>query len=182
MRGSPQGLPFFCGCPMVSRLSMVAPLRHRRFDLMLVAWFVVFAFTSLVMEMYITFRVDLASATDPFGRVWFWYANSFDPVFLDPPYFLWLMCTLDGFVFGPFYLVLIAAFVRGWNWIRLPAIIYVSAIVYSTAIYFGVEFAEEAHRADLPMVLLINIPYTIVPIVLLGRVWRPDVFATGAAE
>ena len=32
---------------------MLAPLRHRRFDLMLVAWFVVFAFTSLVMEMYI---------------------------------------------------------------------------------------------------------------------------------
>jgi len=160
---------------------MVAPLRQRPFDLMLVVWFVVFAFTSLVMEMYITFSVDLSAATDPFGRVWFWYADSFDPIFLDPPYFLWLMCTFDGFIFGPFYLVLIAAFIKGWSWIRLPAIIYVSAIVYSTAVYFGVEFGEEAHRADLPMVLLINIPYTIVPLILLGRVWHPNVFGTDPA-
>ena len=160
---------------------MVAPLRRRSFDLALVAWFVVFAFTSLVMEMYITFSVDLARATDPLGRVWFWYADSFDPIFLDPPYFLWLMCTLDAFVFGPFYLVLIVAFVRGWSWIRLPAILYVSAILYSTVIYFGVESTEEAHRANLTMVLLINIPYTLVPVALLGRVWRPYVFGVDAA-
>ena len=57
-----------------------------------------------------------------------------------------------------------------------------SAIVYSTAVYFGVEFGEEAYRADLPMVLLINIPYTIVPVILLGRVWAPDVFGRNAAS
>ncbi len=143
-------------------------------------WFLVFAFTSLVMEMYITFRVDLPAATDPLGRIWFWYADSFDPIFIDPPYFLWLMCTIDGFVFGPFYLLLIAALIRGWSWIRVPAIAYVGAIVYSTGVYFGVELIEEAHRADLPMVVLINIPYTIVPLVLLVRVWKAPMFVTEA--
>jgi hypothetical protein len=91
--------------------------------------------------------------------------------------FLWLMCTIDGFVFGPFYLVLIAAFVREREWIRIPALVYASAIVYSTVIYFGVELVEEGHRANLPMVVLINIPYTIVPLLLAYRVRRAPVFS-----
>ena len=154
----------------------MARLRERPFDLFLVARFCVFAFTSLVMEMYITFGVDLEGATDPFGRIWYWYASSYDPIFLDPPFYLWLMCSIDGFVFGPFYILLIVAFVRKENWIRLPAIVYASAIVYSTVVYFGVEFVEEAGRANLLAVVLVNIPYTIVPLLLLGRVWSGPVF------
>ncbi len=155
---------------------MAPSLRNRPFDLLLVAFFVVFAFTSLVMEMYIAFDVDLAAATDLFGRGWHWYAVSFDPIFLDPPTFLWLMCTFDAFVFGPFYLVLIYAFVRRRNWIRVPALIYGAAIVYSTIIYFGIEVLDEAHRADLLWVFVINIPYTVVPLVLCWRVRHPQPF------
>jgi len=155
---------------------MAVALRRRPYDLFLVVWFSVFAFTSLVMEMYITFRVDLASSCDPFGRVWFWYAASFDPIFLDPPPFLWLMCTIDGFVFGPFYLVLIYAFARECAWIRGPALLYAGAIVYSTVVYFGVEFLTELERADIFWVVVINIPYTIVPILLALRVRSRPVF------
>ncbi len=160
-----------------------APLRERPLDAFLVAWFCVFALTSLVYEQFVVFGVDLAATTDPFGRSWYWYARSFDPVFLDPPLWLRVMCGIDGYVFGPFYLVLIYAFVRGRDWIRVPALLYGAAIVYSTAVYFGWEMLdpENRARASLLGVFVVNIPYTIVPLLLLWRVRRPRPFAPATA-
>jgi hypothetical protein len=145
-------------------------LRERPLDLFLVLCFSVFAFTSLVMEMYIVFDVDLRTATDPFGRAWRFYCQ-WDPLFLDTPLWLRIMCGIDGFVFGPFYLLLIWALWRERAWIRLPALLYVAAIVYSTVVYFGYEFVAERERANLLMVVLINVPYTIVPLLLGWRMW-----------
>ena len=152
-------------------------LRERPLDVVLVGFFCLFAFTSLVMEMYVVFGVDLRSARDPMARAWHFYAASWDPIFLDTPLWLRVMCGIDAFVFGPFYVVLIYAFVRGRDWIRLPALVFVSAIVYSTLVYFGVELLGEGARANLPMVVLVNVPYTLVPLLLAWRMRRPRPFA-----
>lgn len=158
---------------------MSQPISSRPLDLFLVAWFVVFAFTSLVYEQYIVFGVDLAASTDLIGRSWYWYASSFDPVFLDTPLWLRIMCGIDAYVFGACYPVFIYAFIRGRDWVRLPALLYGAAIVYSTLVYFGWEFLDAANRteANLPMVLLVNIPYTLVPLLLMWRVRRPRPFS-----
>lgn len=162
----------------------VRPLRQRPFDLFLVFFFCVFATTSLVYEQFIVFRVDLSTTTDIFGRSWYWYSRSFDPVFLDPPLWLWIMCTIDAYVFGAMYPVLIYAFVKGRNWIRVPALLYGSAIVYSTAVYFGWEFLDEANREQANMlgVFVVNIPYTIVPLLLMWRVRHPEPFSKHALD
>jgi len=159
---------------------MTRSLSARPFDALLVFWFCVFAVTSLVYEQYIVFDVDLSSATGIFGRSWYWYASSFDPIFLDTPLWLRIMCTIDAYVFGPFYLVLIYAFVRGRNWIRVPALLYGSAIIYSTAVYFGWEFLDAANcaEANLAAVFVVNIPYTIVPLLLLWRMRSPEPFGS----
>ncbi len=150
----------------------VAPLRRRPFDAFLVLWFCVFSVSSFVFEQFIVFDVDLASATDPFGRTWYWYASSFDPVFLDTPLWLRIMCGIDGYVFGACYPVFIYAFAKGRDWVRIPALCYGAAIVYSTLVYFGWEFldAENRAQANLAMVIVVNIPYTIVPLLLMWRV------------
>ena len=154
-------------------------LRDRPFDLVLVIFFAIFAFTSLVMEMYIVFGVDLRRASDPLGRLWHFYAARWDPLFLDTPLYLKVMCGIDGFLFGPFYLVLIYAFARSRDWIRVPALLFVAAIVYSTLVYFAVELLGEARRADLLMVVLVNVPYTIVPLLLAYRVRQARPFGVG---
>jgi len=148
------------------------PLRKRPLDACLVAFFCVFAVSSLVYEQFIVFDVDIARATDVFGRSWYWYARTFDPVFLDPPLWLRIMCAIDAYVFGACYVLFIFAFVKGWNWVRVPALLYGSAIVYSTAVYFGWEFLDAANRsrANLAAVFVVNIPYTLVPLLLLWRV------------
>lgn len=160
---------------------MARPLKTRPFDAFLVFWFSLFAFTSIAMEQYIVFGVELSEATDPLGRLWHWYASSIDPVFLDAPLWLRIMCGIDGYVFGPFYLVLIYAFVRECNWVRVPALIYGAAIVYSTAVYFGWELLDAANRAeaDLLGVFAVNVPYTIIPLLLMWRVRNPEPFDVG---
>jgi hypothetical protein len=160
------------------------PLRERPLDIFLVACFCVFSFSSFVYEQFIVFGVDLTTATDVFGRSWYWYARSFDPVFLDPPLWLRIMCTIDGYVFGAFYPVFIYAFVKGRNWVRIPALLYGAAIVYSTLVYFGWEFLDASNRAaaNLPAVVLVNVPYTIVPLLLMWRVRSPQPFGPTAAQ
>ena len=145
-----------------------------RSDRVLVGFFALFAFTSLVMEPYFVFGIDY-HRHDPFAAGWLFYSQ-FDPAFLDRPLWLRIMCGIDLFLFGPFYLILIYAFVKRRNWIRVPALLYVSAIVYSTILYFAWEFVSERGRANLLMVVVINIPYTLVPLWLAWRVRAADPF------
>jgi len=165
-----------------STMPAVMPLRRRPLDAFLVFWFCLFAVSSLVFEQFIVFGVDLSTTTDIFGRTWYWYARSFDPVFLETPSWLRIMCTIDAYVFGPFYLVLVYALTREKNWIRIPALLYGAAIVYSTAVYFGYELFDEANRgeANLLAVFLVNIPFTIVPLLLMWRMREPNPFRTSS--
>ncbi len=93
------------------------------------------------------------------------------------------MCTIDGYVFGACYPFFIYVFIRDQNWVRVPALLYGAAIVYSTLVYFGWEFLDPANRteANLLAVFLVNIPYTIVPLVSMWRVRHPDPFGNEAA-
>jgi EXPERA (EXPanded EBP superfamily) len=138
-------------------------------DAVLIGFLALFAFTSLVMEPYFVFGVDYHRAGDPFAAAWLFYSR-WDPAFLDRPLFLRIICGIDLFVFGPFYLVLIYALIKRREWIRVPALMYVAAIVYSTVLYFTWELIDA--RANLTFVFLINIPYTLVPIWLGVRLSR----------
>lgn len=158
---------------------MNAPrLVKRPLDIFLIFCLVTFAFVSFVMEMYAVFGVDLSQTTSPFGRAWYFYASSWDPLFLNPPLYLRVMCGVDAFVFGPFYLIVAYGLARARDWVRIPGIILVSAVVYSTLIYFGVEFIGERSRANLEMVALVNCPYTAIPLILGYRLRKPLCFPT----
>ncbi len=161
---------------MLRRLS-AGSVRLPAIDRALIVCFGLFAFTSICMEPYITFGVDLARATGPLGRAWYFYARSWDPLFLEQPAYMRVMTGIDEWVYGPMYLVLIYAFVRRRTWIRVPALLFSGAVIYSTLVYFLTEFVSEGHRANLAMVTVVNIPYTIVPCVLAWRMWRPDPFS-----
>jgi emopamil binding protein len=145
-------------------------LRARPLDCALVAGFALFAFTSLVMEPYFVFG-DIAHPRDLFARGWHWYAQ-FDPVFLDRPLYLRIVCAIDLFVFGPFYLLSIYAFWRQRDWIRIPFFIFAGIIFYSTVVYFLYELVGESARANIPVVIAVNIPYSIIPILAAYRLRR----------
>jgi len=81
------------------------------------------------------------------------------------------MCGIDHFGFGTCYLLLIYGFFYKREWVKPLGMIYGSMIVYSTIVYFAFEFFFERARANLLWVVIINIPYTLVPLLLMLRVW-----------
>eukprot|EP00041_Stephanoeca_diplocostata_P011836 m.196383 g.196383 ORF g.196383 m.196383 type:complete len:177 (+) comp18690_c0_seq9:220-750(+) len=144
--------------------------------------------TAMVFEPYVVFDENGTALTqdaldsnpsDIVRHLWAWYAKSFDPIFLETPLFLRIMCGVDMAIFGPLQAAIGFAL---WTerlqssarW-RLVTLMYASAIVYSTVIYFAVEVIQESHRADMLWVVVINVPYTIVPLLLAGKVWQMEV-------
>jgi hypothetical protein len=158
------------------------PLKERPLDMFLIFWFSIFCISSFIFEQYIIFGVDLSGTADIFGRTWYWYAKAFDPIFLDSPLWLRIMCTIDGYIFGACYPFFIYALLNSRNWIRIPALMYGSAIIYATLLYFGWEFLDQRNQesANLTAVFIINIPYTIVPLILMWRVRHPEPFSPRA--
>jgi hypothetical protein len=184
----------------------VLPLKRRGYDWMFIIVFSVFAFTSLAADL-----VNAVMRPDPESG-YFWaravyniYALGNDPLLIANPLYLRVMTAISAFLFGPFYIVLVIAFIKGKNWIRPFALVYVGMIVESMIVLLVVEFAgdlalfemmgadglksaaELAQTGLTPSLavlrpgkfLLFNLPYKLFPLLLAVRMWRSKPFSRG---
>lgn len=153
------------------------PLRERPIDLFFAVLFVVFALTSGISDAVPTLGIEMSpDSPNPLARANYWYAVDADPLFMHPPVWMRIVTGLSTFVYGPFYLVLAWALVKGKNWIQLPAVIYATMIASITGfIVFGVEFfGEPEFRTQNPLKFLsLNTPYVFFPLLLLARMRKP---------
>jgi len=153
------------------------PLRERKIDIFFVVIFTVFTITSIISDLLPTIGVDFSHpSSNFFVQSNYWYAHDADPLFMNPPIWMRIITGLSAFVYMPFYPVLVVALVKAWNWIQLPAVIYATMIVTLTGIVvFGVEFfGEEALRTGNPAKFLaFNLPYVLIPLILLIRMRKP---------
>ncbi|MBS1685781.1 MAG: DUF2781 domain-containing protein [Bacteroidetes bacterium] len=149
------------------------PLRERKFDYFFIVMFSLFFITSMISDLWPTILGNLdPNSTNVFVQMNYGYAKDCDPLFLTPPIWMRFVTGLSAFVYGPFYLVLVWAFIRGYNRIQVPAIIYGTAIsVITGVIVFGVEFfGEPEWRCQNPAKFLpLNTPYVLLPILLMIR-------------
>ena len=156
------------------------PLSQRRIDLFFAIVFVLFAVTSGISDAVPTLGIEMTpDSANPLARANYWYAIDADPLFMHPPVWMRFVTGLSAFVYGPFYLVLAWALVKGKNWIQLPAVIYATMISTITGIIvFGVEFfGEPEFRTLNPLKFLgFNLPYVLLPILLLVRMRKPMPF------
>ncbi len=157
------------------------PLNERRIDVFFAVIFLVFALTSGISDAVPTLGIELSETSDnPLARANWWYAHDTDPLFMRPPVWMRFVTGLSAFVYGPFYLLLAWALVKGKNWIQLPAVIYATMISTITGvIVFGVEFfGEPEWRCTNPLKFLaFNTPYVVVPLLLLARMRKPNPFS-----
>ncbi|WP_236796205.1 emopamil-binding family protein [Amycolatopsis sp. GM8] len=156
------------------------PLRRRGIDIFFAIVFTAFTVTSLISDLLPTVGVDFSHASGNFFvNSNYWYAHDTDPLFMDPPSWMRIITGLSAFGYMPFYLVLVYALVTGREWIQLPAVIYATMIVTLTGIVvFGVEFfGEPQWRTPNPAKFLaFNLPYVLVPLLLLVRMRKPAPF------
>lgn len=157
------------------------PLRERKIDIFFLVIFSLFIVTSLISDLLPTLGVDFSRPSDNFFvNSNYWYAHDADPLFLHPPVWMRLVTGLSAFVYPVFYVLLVISIVRGWNWIQLPSVIYATAIAVITGVVvFGVEFfGEPEFQTQNPVKFLaFNLPYVLIPILLLIRMRKPMPFA-----
>ena len=89
------------------------------------------------------------------------------------------------------------AFVKGRDWIRVPAIFYAGMITQATIVYLCVGLLGDAplfnrvcdgacagydyRFTNVPLGLAYNVPYIVVALLLVARVWRPHPFSRPTA-
>jgi hypothetical protein len=152
------------------------PLRQRRPDLVLVGFF-------LVNLCFITYFVDIEqlAVADPAHftyPVWpphwtvdlvHWYGNHYDPLVMARPPWFRMTIWIDVVYFGPFYLAAIVSFLRGWNGIRVPALVWSGMLLSNVVIILGEEWGGPHATGHFWLVLILNAPWLLLP---LGVIWR----------
>jgi hypothetical protein len=112
-----------------------------------------------------------------------WWGRTFDPVLLARPAWWKATIWIDSLFFGPFYAFALYAFIRGRDWIRLPSVIWASVMLTNVTIILSEEMFGIHATPQLPMVLLANLSWLVMPLLVLARMWRSEhPFTTSASD
>lgn len=159
------------------------PLRKRPYDLIFVIFFV-------VNVTFVTYIIDLEALVidDPNNfsyPVWpppalvdliHWYGNTYDPLLMARPPFWQMTMWIDVIFFGPFYLAAIYAFIRGRNWIRVPALVWSGTMMANVLIILMDERYGVTPAPNFLFVALLNLPWLAFPLLTIARMWRDRPF------
>ena len=165
------------------------PFSQRRVDWIFVGFF-------LINFFFITYIVDVEQIIiadphnfqkplwppEPFVRLIHWYGSSFDPLLMARPQWWKMTIWVDSLFYGPFYAFAIYAFIKGRDWIRIPAFFYSGMMFMGVTIILGEEIAGPYATSHLPLVLALNLPWLLTPIFLTLRLRREHPFARVAAQ
>eukprot|EP01039_Chlorochromonas_danica_P006205 gene6205-6843_t len=152
-------------------------------EVLLFVWYLIFAFTALVFEPLYYFGCNWNGLTctlahnspllEIIRQIWFIYAH-YDPIFYDMPLWLRILCGIEVFLFGPLYVLTAWGLYKKTPWLNFVALPFSGALIYSTIVYFAMEVLEEVEGTNLLVVFLVNLPWTIIPILLLYRLYQID--------
>jgi hypothetical protein len=154
----------------------------RKRDLFFVFCFSFFAFSSFTSDAL--HGLNLIHDDGFWAGANQWYAAvAQDQFFLDDHLFVRYATLVSGLIFGPFYLVLVYAFIKGANWVRTPALIYVGAMLHGCIEFMWWEYAVGPPPGAPIVFWAFNGPYILIPFLLGVRMWKPEPFGpSGGGE
>jgi hypothetical protein len=156
------------------------PLSERPRDWFFVFVFAFFAWSSFYSDAW--HALGAIDDTTAIGRANLWYMRAAgDDFFVQHHTFAQLNTGISGFLYGPFYLVLVYAFVRGKEQIRLFALLYAAAMIHGFAEFMTWEYTLGFPPRHPLVFWAFNGPYGLVPLLLIVRMWKPNPFSARAA-
>jgi hypothetical protein len=161
------------------------PFRQRRLDWLFVAFFIInFFFITYVVDLEQLVIPDPSQYVQPAWpppimlKVIHFYGSTYDPLLIARPQWWKNTIWLDVLFYGPFYAVAIYAFLRGREWIRIPAIFYSGMMFADVFIILGEEIAGPHATPHLGIVTALNLPWLLLPILLTARLWKEHPFTS----
>jgi hypothetical protein len=163
------------------------PIGQRRTDLVFVAFF-------LLNLTFITYVVDLEQLViadparfayppwppAPLVDLVHWYGRHFDPLLLARPPFWRMTIWIDVLLFGPFYAFATYAFLRGGDWIRVPALVWSGMMTSNVLIILMEERYGVWATPRFGVVLALNLPWLLLPAAVVWRMRRDHPFTVAA--
>jgi hypothetical protein len=163
------------------------PLRQRRWDLVFVAYY-------LLNATFITYIVDIEQLIIPDPAnfdypLWppaplvdlvHWYGTNHDPLLMARPPFWRMTIWIDVVFFGPFYFFAIYAFIRGRDWIRVPALVWSGTMAANVLIILMEERYGQWAAPHFGFVLALNAPWLLMPLATIWRMRREHPFTRPA--
>jgi hypothetical protein len=98
-----------------------------------------------------------------------WYGNHYDPLLMARPPFWRMTIWLDVLFFGPFYVAALIAFLRGLDWIRVPALVWSGMMLSNVLILLMEERYGQWASPHFGAVLAANLTWLLLP---LAVIWR----------
>ncbi|MGH8461002.1 MAG: EXPERA domain-containing protein [Stenotrophobium sp.] len=155
------------------------PLLQRPGDIALLLFFFISLFyVALVVDMEQLVIPDAANFTYPVWPPAFlvdnvhWYGHKFDPLQIARPAW-WRACIWHEMTFGvPFYIFAIYAFIKGREWIRVPALLYGAGLITIVLIILYEERFGPYAAPNYLDVVLFNLPWLLAPAYMIYRMWR----------
>jgi len=162
------------------------PLRNRRIDLLFIAFFALnLGFITYFFDIEQLTVANAAHMTaypawppEPIVKLVHWYGNHWDPLLMARPAFFRMTIWIDVVVFGPFYAFAIYAFIRGRDWIRVPALVWAGVMMANVAMILFEERAGVYATRHFAMVLGANLPWGLLPVAVIIRLARDHPFTT----
>jgi len=170
----------------------IKTLRERKYDWFFIAAFSMFALFTLLLDMtgVLTNRLDPRS--DYFFERFLYnsYARLADPLLIANTPQVRTSAWISAIIFLPLHIYFVAAFAKGWNKVRLPALLYGGAMVHGMLTYmaeglYGQVAAEGwkntalcagCRQPDKFLYIAANLMYLIIPLLLIFRVRKSDTF------
>jgi hypothetical protein len=147
----------------------------RVFDRLLPPIWAVFLFNALVVNPYLVSRSVGADSQSPIARALYWYGTHIDPLSLELP--LWLAFSLSaGASFAVYFFAAAYAFHKRREWIRPWTLLWAGAVVFEVLQFLVVSLVSPLPGTHIPALLAINVPWLVLPIALVWRVWAIPVF------
>jgi hypothetical protein len=151
-------------------------LGRRPWDLVFVAFFAVnLGFITYVVDIEQLVIRDPAHFSyplwppPPLVDLVHWWGRTFDPLLMARPAFWRMTIWIDVLFFGPFYACAIYAFVRGRDWIRLPAVLWAGTMLANVLIILMEERYGTHATPRWGVVLAANLPWLLLPLAVVAR-------------
>jgi len=110
------------------------------------------------------------------------YCTEHDPVFCYNPMWMKIMAGVSTFIYAPFYMIAIPSFIKGWEFIREPALMYGWGMFYTVSVILAEEYGGDVPSPNFTGALIANFLWWAFPVMVIIRMRGKHPFTTKSKQ